>query len=260
MNIFLTGTLDDMMERLCAAITSFDSEYTHKIKPASPEQIQQLKNIINFPNDSAFPKSYLAFLETMGQDDGGLLEQEWDGFSEVNIDTICECYADYEGNFEVDPKCFLLFLTHWTDTELFLDLSGGENPPVFLSGTQLFSATFENYLFQMSFQMMCKKQYLFHTDIGTSKQMVDTLLREKSYEISTLAGTYKDRMELAMEILKPFSLQPTWFSDEVCCCFFGKDIALLVNVHWAISFLIGCNDNELLQKTKKEIQQKLNIN
>ena len=38
----------------------------------------------------------------MGQNDNGLLEQEWDGYTEVNIDSILRDYLRYIDKFDID--------------------------------------------------------------------------------------------------------------------------------------------------------------
>lgn len=261
MDIFKSGTLDDMIERLCNAMKFVDSKWIYAIKPASLEQIQHLRDLIGYnDNQIELPKAYLLYLESMGQDDGGLLEGEWDGHAEVDIDSICEYYADYadwEEEFDVDPQHFLLFSTHYIGSDLFLEISDNDNPPIFLHAEDLFASTFEKYLFQMAFRMMYEKQYLFHSSIALSKRQADDLLHQGGYDVSVFAGTYKDRQDIVMKSLKSYSLQPTCFSDEVRCCILEKDFILLVDVQWAINILIGSNNNAVLLKIEKDIKKEI---
>ena len=91
----------------------------------------------------SIPFAYLRFLETMGQNDNGLLAQEWDGGIEANIDSVIEDYACYIDLYEIDRSEYLLFCTHWTESALFLKLATGENPPVYHYG-KLFLAPLKN--------------------------------------------------------------------------------------------------------------------
>lgn len=75
---FYEGTLDTLRERLCSSISSFDPEWVKSCVPATEEQIQQLQDILAEYHQTV-PTAYLHYLRGMGQNDGGLLEREWDG-------------------------------------------------------------------------------------------------------------------------------------------------------------------------------------
>ena len=86
---FEKGTLDTMIDRLCITMNSMDKEWSKKIEPASQNQIQSLREILK-QHGRSIPLAYLLFLQTMGMNDNGLLEQEWDGYSEVNSNTLLD--------------------------------------------------------------------------------------------------------------------------------------------------------------------------
>ncbi len=101
---FQEGTLDTLMERLCSSISGFDPEWVTRCVPAAEEQIQQLKDILAEYNYT-IPAVYLYYLRRMGQNDGGLLEDEGDG--EVDIGTVLELLP---GKCEDLEKGFFSFL------------------------------------------------------------------------------------------------------------------------------------------------------
>ena len=83
---FYQGTPESVMERLHRTISYFDKSWSSKCVPASDEQIQQLENICA-EYGYYVPKVYLDYLKAMGENDGGLLEREWDGYMEPNLHT-----------------------------------------------------------------------------------------------------------------------------------------------------------------------------
>ena len=73
-------------------MNSIDKQWPEKVEPASQKQIHALEEIAGLKQyGKSIPYAYLLFLEEMGQNDNGLLEQEWDGYTEVNIDSILSC-------------------------------------------------------------------------------------------------------------------------------------------------------------------------
>ena len=83
--LFEKGSLDTMIDRLSKTMDAMDKEWSKKIEPASQSQIQTLSEILKSYN-RGIPLSYLLFLKNMGKSDNGLLEQEWDGATEVSLD------------------------------------------------------------------------------------------------------------------------------------------------------------------------------
>ncbi len=73
---FQEGTLDTMILRLCDTISEFDKEWITKCIPATEEQIQRLEDIFKKYHHT-IPTAYLYYLKAMGQNDNGLLEDEW---------------------------------------------------------------------------------------------------------------------------------------------------------------------------------------
>lgn len=132
---FLQGPLDTVAERLCRTMDSMDRSWSQKVEPAAREQIEALWRLSGLEErGQPIPAVYRLFLESMGRDDNGLLEQEWDGFSQPDIDTLLEMYSNPR-NDELKERNGLTFLTHWTDATLFLKLTGEDDPPVCFDGS-----------------------------------------------------------------------------------------------------------------------------
>ncbi len=84
-------------------MNSIDKQWPEKVEPASQKQIHALEEIAGLKQyGKSIPYAYLLFLEEMGQNDNGLLEQEWDGYTEVNIDSILRDYLRYIDKFDID--------------------------------------------------------------------------------------------------------------------------------------------------------------
>lgn len=113
---FQEGTLDTLMERLCSGISGFDPEWAKRCVPATEEQIRQLKDILAEYNYT-IPAAYLYYLKRMGQDDGGLLENEGD-------------------------VCFYMKISNKEDNPMVTDWGG-----VYVT------ESFEKYLFRKAFRM-----------------------------------------------------------------------------------------------------------
>ena len=127
---FQEGTLDTLMERLCNSISGFDPEWVKRCVPAAEEQIQQLQDILA-EYHYTIPAAYLYYLRRMGQNDGGLLEDEGDG--EVDIGTVLKLLSDRNSYFRKElEKGFFLFSDHWAGAGFYMKLSAAadDNPIV----------------------------------------------------------------------------------------------------------------------------------
>lgn len=247
---FEAGSLETMIERLFKTMNSIDKQWSEKVEPASQKQIHALEEISGLKqHGKSIPYAYLLFLEEMGQNDNGLLEQEWDGYTEVNIDSVLKNYIRYIDEFDMDMNEYMLFSTHWSESVLFLKLTEGENPPVYKFDGQLFSGSFENYLFQMAFRKVEDTQFLYQIEFAASPKRFHDILSQKS--IQDISWTKP--MEFIEYILKPYQLQKIWFSDEVH--FFGvsAEYIIHVNLHFGLNIIVSSNNYNVLQKMKKNL-------
>lgn len=247
---FEKGSLDTMIDRLCKTMNAMDREWSKKVEPALQSQIQTLSEFLN-PYSKSIPLAYLLFLQAMGKNDGGLLEQEWDGATEVSLDMALNDAYNYSRYYEWEdflPGNLLPFSFHWTDTILSLKLTGEDNPPIYYYG-DLFSGSFENYLFQMAFRKVENTQYLYQVHCSTSKNgFLDILSGELSQNIS-----WTKPMEFIEAILKPYQLQKAWFSDDVRFCGVSLEYIVSVDLSLGLIIKISSDDHIALQNMKENL-------
>jgi len=255
---FEAGSLETMIERLFKTMNSIDKQWSEKAEPASQKQIHALEEIADLKqHGKSIPYAYLLFLEEMGQNDNGLLEQEWDGYTEVNIDSILRDYLRYIDEFDIDMNEYMLFSTHWSESVLFLKLTEGENPPVYKFDGQLllFSGSFENYLFQMAFRKVEDTQFLYQTEFAASPKRFREILSEKS--VQNIQWT--TRMELIESLLEPYQLQKTWFSDEVHFYGISSEYIIHVDLSWALNITVSSDNHIVFQKMNRSLARLFGI-
>jgi len=246
---FEKGSLDTMIDRLCKTMNAMDREWSKKVEPASQSQIQALSAILN-PYNRSIPLAYLLFLQAMGKNDNGLLEQEWDGDTDISMDKALDDYYEYYTDDDFVPNSFLPFSFHWDESILSLKLSEGDNPPVYSGYDKgLFSGSFENYLFQMAFRKATNTQFLYQVNAGTSKKGFRDILSGKSAQNIL----WKKPMEFIETILKPYQLQKAWFSDDVRFCGVSSEYILCVDLHWALNIKISSDNHIALQNMKENL-------
>ena len=240
---FEKGPLPTMIERLCKTMNAMDREWSQKVEPASQSQIQSLAEILK-PYGTSIPLAYLLFLQAMGMNDNGLLEQEWDGTTEVNLDiALSECSEDYNDFF---PNGLLPFSFHWTEATLSIKLSEGDDPPVFLYQDSLFSRSFENSLFQMAFRQAGYTQFLYEIEYAASKVVFRDILSKKPEQTMS-------PMEFIESILKPYQLQKTWFSDDVRFRAISSEYMIIADLSWALNIMIYSDNYTVLQNMKNSL-------
>lgn len=243
---FEAGPLETMIERLFKTMNAIDKQWSKRVEPASQYQIHHLEEIAGLKqHGKSIPFAYLLFLEEMGNNDNGLLEQEWDGNTEVNIDSVLKGYHHYIEDF--DSSEYMLFSTHWTDCILLLKLTEGDNPGIYDFSGSLFSNSFENYLFQMAFQMVERTQFLYQIQLATSKIGFRKILSKKSAQ----GIQWTTPMELIEYLLEPYQLQKTWFSDEICFCGISLEYIICVNLQYALNIRVSSDNQNILQKIKR---------
>ncbi len=253
---FEAGSLETMIERLFKTMNSIDKQWSEKVESATQKQIHALEEIAGLKQHGrSIPYAYLLFLEEMGQNDNGLLEQEWDGYTEVNIDSILRDYLRYIDEFDIDINEYMLFSTHWSESVLFLKLTEGENPPVYKFDGQLFSGSFENYLFQMAFRKAEDTQFLYQVKFAASPKRFREILSEKSTE--NIQWTM--RMELIEYLLEPYQLQKTWFSDEVNFYGVSSEYSIHVDLSWALNITVSSDNHSVFQKINRSLTRLFGI-
>ena len=114
---FEKGSLKTMVDRLYKTMNAIDQGWSKEVEAASQSQKSRLQKIL-WHN---IAEVFRLYLQTMGKHDNGLLEQEWDGKMEVNIDAVLKNYMKYYNFFDdFSASEFLPFSIHWTDAILLL--------------------------------------------------------------------------------------------------------------------------------------------
>lgn len=252
---FYQGTIDSVMERLCKTIWNFDKSWIGKCIPASDEKIQQLENICS-QYGYRLPKVYLDYLRVMGENDGGLLEREWDGYMEPGISKILELFCDEDFDArEYLQQGFFLFSYHWTEAHCYLNVSRSEDNPLVMDWEKrYFAGSFEKYLFQKAFDIYQEK-FKHKSSVGTSIISCDTILKKHSFTCSICGGTAEEKMAFVRWLVKSLDLheKETWFGDDLNYFSYNEHYALRINNHQSLLLVFGCNDIVL----KKKIDSKL---
>ena len=241
---FQEGTLDTLMERLCSSISSFAPEWVTRCVPATEEQIQQLKDILAEYNYT-IPAVYLYYLKRMGQDDGGLLENEWDG-CEVDIGTVLELLP----NKELEKGLFQ-FSDHWADACFYLKLSDTEDNPMVTDWEGVYvTESFEKYLFQKAFHMY--QRGFPYTDFK-SASVCDHHERKKKENCRTCpycGETVEERMDLINQMAESYGIKKAWFSDQAHFICYSASYAFEIRVCTGYSIKFCCNDDKLWEQIK----------
>lgn len=255
---FYQGTPESVMERLHRTISYFDKSWSSKCVPASDEQIQQLENICA-EYGYYVPKVYLDYLKAMGENDGGLLEREWDGYMEPNLHTILElfCDEDFEAR-EYLQQGLLLFSYHWSDTHCYLRITTHDDNPVVTDWEHhYFAGSFEKYLFQKAFNIYQEK-FEHKLSVGTSIMTCDTLLKKYSFPCSICGGTDEEKMEFVRWLvvnLPDLHEKETWFSDNLNYCSYNEHYALSINIHHSLRLVFSCDDIILKKKIDTQLKR-----
>lgn len=250
---FYQGTSDTVMQRLCRTIFEFDKSWFEKCVPAAEEQIRQLENICQ-QYGYKLPKVYLDYLRMMGENDGGLLEREWDG--EPNIRGILELFNDEDFDAREDlQKGLLLFSYHWMDANYYLRVKEGEdNPVVVRRENEYFAGSFEKYLFEKAFRIY-KDKFQYKSSVGTSINSFDAVLKKYSRPCSIHGGTVEERMNFVRWLTEPFSIKETWFGDDFHYFSYDKWYALEINTSHSFWLTFSCNDPVLKEKADSELEK-----
>lgn len=243
------GDNNNLLERLAEYIQAFDKTWTKRIKPASKEQIEKLRNVSQlkkYAND--FPKTYLIFLETMGIEDGGLLSKHLEGTA--NIENVMEMYHDFE---IYEPQVFetpyLVFFVRVMGGEYSINLKEEHFDNIFATDCGWASIkradSFEKLLFQAAFQQFEKFSYKIFFSASENNM-------EKAMEKHQIKDIFK-QIEKAGE---KYHLEKAWFSDTVNNIMLGTDVSFGVRKiegGGANGFVTGDDPEKVEQITNKII-------
>ncbi len=252
---FYKGTLDTLMERLCSSISSFDQEWVKRCVPATEEQIQQLQDILA-EYHYTIPAAYLYYLRRMGQDDGGLLENQWDG-CEVDIGSVLKLLFDKVGSYgrkhlyarkHLEEGLFL-FSDNRTDACFYMKLSIEEDNPMVTDIENTYVAeSFEKYLFQKAFHMY--QEGFAHSDFESSSVCHEKKDKEDCRTCPFYGDTVEGRMDFINQMAESYGLKKAWFSDLAHFICYNSYYAFEISVCDGYSIKFSCNDNKLWKQVR----------
>lgn len=253
---FEKGSLETMINRLYKTMDSMEEQWSKKVAPSSEEQIHALEKITGLEKDGkSIPLAYLMYLKAMGNNDNGLLAQEWDGNAgnvEVTLDSILKYYSAF--TTDIDTNVYLPFLIHRFGVALYLKLTEGPNPSVhYLDGVSdrtLFSGSFEKYLFQLAFRKAANTQFLYQMYGSASMNgFRDILSGELAQNIPWTKPV--EFVEAILSAFSPCRLQKAWFSDDVHLCGYSSEYIISVDLHEALNIQISGDNHIVLQNLKE---------
>ena len=242
---FQEGTLDTLMERLCS-ISGFDPEWVKRCVPATEEQIQQLQDILA-EYHYTIPAAYLCYLRRMGQDDGGLLEDEWVGY-EVDIGTVLELLP---GKCEDLEKGLFQFSDHWADACFYMKLSAADDNPMVTDREGVYvTESFEKYLFRKAFDMYQRK--FTYSDFERESVCSDNEKKriEDCRTCPYCGDTVEERMAFINQMAEAYGIKKAWFSDQAHFICYSAGYAFEIRVCTGYSIEFCCNDDKLWEQVK----------
>ena len=240
------GNNEDLFQRLSEYISFFDKSWVNRIKPASQESIERLKQVSEFDKwNKEFPKEYHIFLEHMGNDDGGLLSETLMG--KTAIEKIIEVCED-EKEVDLDPfnSPYFLFFNDYLARELSFDLNKDTKYSIVNQSLKVEAETFEKLLFQCAF----RRFELYNNWVFAFQNQ-----NERNPNLFCAIDG----------ITKKYNMQKAWFSDEQNYIALGENYGFcIINIDAKESItgsVTGNNQeivNELCNTFSTELNFKLN--
>ena len=231
-----------------------------KIQPASEKNIAALKKVSGFAQRGLeLPAEYLAFLRRMGQNDGGLLSNYFDCYSDIVH--LIRYYEENDEYFDEEPD--------WQDNQLLITIGELTDEPDFcltvkedgsheISGrsytwshkqpTDYYAETFDKFFMQIIFHLYEQAKYQ-NTIFFTScyNDVKDNVLQ---YGDTTI-------MRQVDELAAQYGFQKSWCSDQWHYCGFKEKSCLMIHRDFTYSGLIGTDDVTDIGNLEEEINSLL---
>jgi len=218
----LEGDSSTFFERMSEYIKRFDSNWENVIKGASSEKIDKYLELATQNNKQlVIPKEYIIYLEKMGEDDGGLLEEFIKG--STNIDLLIYCYENVNifseygdeileyydentighlkigHNIEVETEIFLKYYNNF-DYEINETVSIDPKYQEF----NWFASTFEKLVFQ---------SVLFKYIPTTKKHVKNCVVSSNYFKDRNVVDATKVMHQID-EVCKKHGMSKVWISDQ----------------------------------------------
>lgn len=243
---------EEMFQELYNYIDRFNKKWKETIRPASKESMESLKAVAEIQKwCSDFPESYRIFLETMGENDGGLLSKSLIGTSNIMeiIDLYEEFHKFYPNVFDVP---YFTFFQKEMGEELAFDLSAVGKSNILETDCgeviNVCSENFEKLLFQSAFYGFER----FNTYIEVSGS-----LNELKKKICNLENG--EMFDIIEEIVVQCGLKKVWFSDKNHYIATGAEIGLYMEREIGMHGFVTSNNTKLAKKLAKELTKHIGV-
>lgn len=234
-------------------------DWYQNIKPASEEDIAALKKVSGFAQRGLeIPAEYLAFLRRMGQNDGGLLSNYFECYSDIGH--LIEYYNEEDEYFDDED---------FQDNQLLISIGIITGEPDFcltvkedgsheVSGrsytwshkqpTDYYAETFDKFIMQIIFHLYEQAKYQ-NTIFFTScyNDVKDNVLQYGDAAI----------MQKVDELAERYGFQKSWCSDQWHYYGFKEKSCLMIHRDFSYSGLIGTEDWKDIGNLEEEINSLL---
>lgn len=245
------GAPDSIVARLMGYVEKFDKEFSEKIRGASKDEIFRLEELsgLRRPIGEISP-TYLAFIQGMGVDDGGLLSKNL----KIKSDII-SLINYYEDCIRLEPETLNVELpvvaTYMGGDQVSLNNSK-EFPGVEVIETsdgefqEILSASWENLLMQAAFLKVEPLRLAYGCWASSSENSAKNSIR------FNINGTQSASFEVH-KFAKEMQLEVTWFSDERRVCAISDDCGFFAKIHKSNRAIINLfSNNDLFLKDSIE--------
>ncbi len=195
------------MEKLIEYVSSFDPDFSSKIRGASPSEIQIFQELVRRP----LPTLYVSYLSRMGHGNGGLFLFE--PGEKTDIQTIIDAYQDLViGEWNIPEDCILICEDIFPSQQLALRENGQAEDTVWrIEGEwygELYAASLEMLLWRRAF-MNYRLKSLAHDGYWMIPKM--------------------QMLEAAKNLAGQIGFEQLWFSDDIVYCGEREDATIAID-------------------------------
>lgn len=218
---------NDIYKFLEKYISVFNAGWKAKLQPASEEEISNLKKVSGFEElGYDIPDEYLAFLRYMGKNDGGLISDFFEGYTD--IDNIINYYiSDREVLFQyfIQKNQLILYIGYISgEPDLFIDVKNNTTHDIHWSSENecykdTYAESFDKFLMQITFMTYEQKKYKNKIYFNGTWQDTIELIRQYGNE---------KIMRSVCQIAENQGFKTAWFSDKWHYCGFKENSYLFV--------------------------------
>lgn len=243
----------EVFQKLYNYMERFNRKWKETIRPASKESMELLKSISKIEkwcND--FPQLYKMFLETMGEDDGGLLSISLIGTG--NIKEIIDLYQEFQEFYpNVFDMPYFTFFQNEMGMELAFDLRDAKKGNILEMdcGEKICvnSESFEKLLFQSAFNGF--ERFNTYIEIGGSLNQLKNGLNNNLER--------KEIFDIVDKIIAQYELRKVWFSDKNHYIAIGEDSGLYMEKKMGILGFVTSDNTKFAKELVDELIKNIGV-